>query len=77
MVIGGCVGGNCTALWGPAGDPYFRHVPRSSDPAERARARERGRRWADRCRPSIKQDRYGVPRYSYAMPGCEFGVGEY
>jgi hypothetical protein len=81
VIIGGCVGGghavNCTTLWAPAGDPYFRHVPQPTDPAERARARERSRRWADRCRPSLSQDRYGVPRYTYALPGCEFGVGEY
>jgi hypothetical protein len=81
VVIGGCVGGshavNCTAIWAPAGDPYIRHVPQPTDPAEQARARERIRHWADRCRPSIGHDRYGVSRYYYALPGCEFGVGEY
>jgi hypothetical protein len=30
----------------------------------------------DRCRPSVRQDRYGVPRYHYAARGCEFGVIE-
>jgi hypothetical protein len=24
----------------------------------------------------VFQDRYGVPRYEYAAPGCEFGVIE-
>lgn len=80
-MIGGCAGGphavNCTTIWAPAGDPYIRQVPEPTDPAGRALAREHERRWADRCRPSVKQDRYGVPRYYYAMPGCEFGVGEY
>ena len=78
---GGCVGGvyayNCVNRWGPAGDPFIRIVPPPADAAERAIANERERRWADRCRPVIKQDRYGVGRYHYAMPGCEFGIGGY
>jgi hypothetical protein len=79
--IGGCVGGpyasNCATIWAPAGDPFIRDVPQPIDPVEQARARGRYRRWADRCRPTIKQDQYGVPRYYYALPGCEFGIGEY
>jgi hypothetical protein len=78
---GGCIGGwhyfNCVTRWAPAGDPYVRSVPQSTDEAAGARTEERDRRWVDRCRPSLKQDRYGVARYHYAMPGCEFGVGEY
>jgi hypothetical protein len=79
--IGGCVGGwhtsSCTTLWAPAGDPFIRHVPQPTDPTEQALAHDRSRRWADRCRPAIRQDQYGVARYYYALPGCEFGVGEY
>ena len=26
------------------------------------------------ARPVVHQDPYGVPRYEYAAPGCEFGV---
>ena len=78
---GGCVGTwhsfNCVTRWGPDGDPFVRSVPQPSDTAEKARAAARERRWVDRCRPVITQDRYGVARYHYAMPGCEFGVGEY
>lgn len=44
--------------------------------AESAEADERDRRWTARCRPRIKQDEYGVPRYSYAARGCEFGKSE-
>jgi hypothetical protein len=33
----------------------------------------RDRRWLERCRPVARQDRYGMPRYSYGAPGCEFG----
>lgn len=81
VMNGGCVGSrgsfNCASRWAPAGDPYVRDVPKPDDKADRAAAEERERRWANRCRPTIEQDRYGVPRYHYALPGCEFGVGEY
>lgn len=77
---GGCVGTffsiNCTSRIGPAGDPYIRIVPPPEDAAAAARAQERDRRWANRCRPVIVPDRYGVARYRYAAPGCEFGAGE-
>jgi hypothetical protein len=78
MITGGCVGGwgsfNCVARWGPAGDPYIRLVPQPTDPADRALAKERDQAWVKRCRPVIRPDRYGVPRYHYAAPGCEFGI---
>ena len=80
IVTDSCIGGrhsyNCVTRWGAAGDPYIRVVPRPLDAAAAARALERERRWVDRCRPIIEPDRYGVPRYRYAAPGCEFGVGE-
>jgi hypothetical protein len=34
---------------------------------------QRERDWIARCRPLIRQDRYGVSRYRYVAPGCEFG----
>ena len=57
-------------------NPYVLTVP---PPASEAQAREiekDERLWRDRCRPVIKQDRYGVNRYVYAAPGCEFGKYE-
>jgi hypothetical protein len=78
--VGGCIGGwttfNCVSRWGEAGDPYVREVPQPSSDADKARAKERDKRWVDRCRPYITQDRYGVARYHYAEPGCEFGIGD-
>jgi hypothetical protein len=78
--VGGCVGAvgqfNCVVRVGPAGDPYVRTVPEPDSQAEKERSAERDRRWIDRCRPVVAQDRYGVPRYHYAAPGCEFGVIE-
>ncbi len=80
MALGGCVGGtgalNCVVRWGEAGDAYIRVVPQPTGATERAQAAERDRKWEERCRPTIAQDRYGVPRYQYAAPGCEFGIIE-
>ena len=80
MAQGGCVGGNgslnCVVRWGEAGDPYVRTVPPPADEVERTRSAERDRKWQQRCRPTIMQDRYGVARYRYSAPGCEFGVIE-
>jgi hypothetical protein len=45
------------------------------DDADNKRAVKRDRRWVARCRPVVRQDRYGVSRYHYAAPGCMFGVG--
>jgi hypothetical protein len=78
--VGGCVGSgaslNCVVRWDDAGDPFVRLVPQPTDEVEKTHAAERDRKWEERCRPLIAQDRYGVPRYQYAAPGCEFGVIE-
>lgn len=80
MAVGGCIGGqgalNCAVRWGEAGDPYIRTVPEPANQAERTRAAERDHKWEARCKPIIRQDRYGVPRYQYSAPGCDFGVIE-
>jgi hypothetical protein len=79
--VSGCVAGwgsiNCVTRWSPAGDPYVRQVPQPANKAEQARAVQRDRRWLAHCRPVVMPDRYGVGRYHYAAPGCEFGVGAY
>jgi len=76
----GCIGSrftiNCTSRIGPAGNPFVRLVPPPADDAAAKRALEREHRWVTRCRPTLVPDRYGVSRYTYATPGCEFGVGE-
>jgi hypothetical protein len=80
LAVGGCVGApgaiNCVVRVGPAGDPYIRTVPQPETEADKERAATRDRKWIERCRPTIAQDRYGVPRYHYTAPGCEFGVIE-
>lgn len=50
-------------------NPHVIHVPGASDEAAAAR----DSRWAERCRPVVRQDRYGMPRYLYNAPGCEYG----
>lgn len=78
LAAGGCIGGggalNCVVRWGQAGDPYIRTVPQPADEATRTQAAERDRKWEQHCRPTIAQDRFGVPRYQYSAPGCEFGI---
>jgi hypothetical protein len=73
-----CVGGygvfSCSTTWGKAGDPYIRSVPSSISAEQSPELVERDRKWIARCRPVIVHDRYGVSRYHYAAPGCEFGV---
>jgi hypothetical protein len=80
IAVGGCVGPwrsvNCVARWGDAGDPYSRTVVGPSNQTERALAAERDHKWQERCKPVIVQDYYGVPRYRYLAPGCEFGITE-
>ena len=54
-------------------NPHLISVPGPQADEDRAAAEARDRRWVARCRPLIRQDRYGMPRYSYSAPGCEFG----
>jgi len=59
---------SCTDRWQqePKGPP----PPTEQELAE---MRERERIWTERCKPVIHQDAFGVQRYTYAAPGCEFG----
>ena len=74
-----CVGGarsfNCAAQWGIAGDPNVRGVPEALGEAEKAQAVARDRKWQAHCRPVVERDYFGVARYQYSAPGCEYGVG--
>lgn len=72
-----CVGSrwslNCVTTWRQGVvDPFVRDLePRSEQ--EVAATKEREQKWRERCRPTARQDQYGVTRYVYARPGCEFG----
>ncbi len=74
-----CVGGarsfNCVAQIATAGDPYIRVVPEALGEVQKAQATARDRKWVARCHPVAERDTYGVARYHYSAPGCEFGLG--
>jgi len=53
-------------------NPHVIVVPQATG-SELAAIEARDRRWEARCRPTIRQDAYGMPRYTYAAPGCEYG----
>ena len=72
-----CVGSRgaiaCAANWGPRVDTHIRRYLPPRDEQLEKEAAQRERRWVARCRPVLNEDRYGVSRYEYAAPGCEFG----
>ncbi len=68
-----CAGGrfaaSCITTW-----RYWEpSAPEPPTQQEIAESRERDRQWQARCRPVIKQDEFGVARYTYAASGCEYG----
>jgi hypothetical protein len=75
-----CVGSrmsvSCVTTWrSGVVDPFVRELaPRTEQ--EIAESKERERKWEARCRPVIERDRFGVARYTYAGPGCEYGSYE-
>jgi hypothetical protein len=66
---------SCVTTWrSGVVDPFVRDLaPRTEQ--EIAESKERERQWQVRCQPTIENDRFGVGRYVYARPGCEFGGG--
>ena len=74
-----CIGGagslNCVAQWATAGDPYLRAVPEPVGDAAKTQANLRERKWLARCHPVVEHDGFGVARYHYSAPGCEYGIG--
>jgi hypothetical protein len=77
-VVGSCVYsgglGHCVRQY-RYGDASAAGVKASREPSTEdvAEIRERERKWVERCRPSVRQDAYGVGRYVYAARGCEHG----
>lgn len=54
-------------------NPHIVQAPKAISEQESAEHQQRDKLWQTRCRPVIKQDEFGVPRYVYAARGCEFG----
>ena len=64
---------SCVTRWREnVGNPHIIQVPALSE-QEIAESKERDRLWLARCQPEVRPDRYGVARYNYSRPGCEFG----
>ena len=55
-------------------NPHIIQVPQPTSEKDIQEQQRRDRQWEARCRPVIKPDQYGVGRYTYAQPGCEFGM---
>ena len=70
-------GTSCVEVWRDGlRDPYVVSVPRPTAPQDIADTAARERLWHARCHPVIRQDTYGVRRYHYSAPGCEYGKYE-
>ena len=67
--------GGCVEIRRELGNPYVIHVPPPTD-RDVAETAEHERLWRARCRPVIRQDAYGMRRYHYAAPGCDYGKYE-
>jgi hypothetical protein len=68
--------GGCVEIRRELSNPYVIHVPAPQAERDVAEAAEHERLWRARCRPVIRQDAYGMRRYHYAAPGCDYGKYE-
>jgi hypothetical protein len=73
---GGYGNGGCVETHRELVNPYVIEVPQPKSEKDIADAAARDRLWQARCRPVIRQDQYGVRRYHYSAPGCEYGKYE-
>src|SRR3954452_20579075 len=78
MITDNCVGTrgleSCVTMFRrPNPNPYIIRVPTPISEREMADHRQRDKLWEERCKPTIRQDDFGVQRYVYAARGCEFG----
>jgi hypothetical protein len=73
---GGYGDGGCVEIQRELVNPYVIQVPQPQTEKDIADAAARERLWQARCRPVIRQDQYGVRRYHYSAPGCEYGKYE-
>ncbi len=73
VCVGGYSSAACSTNWRYRDDYGVTPARIAPDPHEEAAALERDRKWVARCRPVVRADRFGVNRYVYAAPGCEFG----
>jgi hypothetical protein len=65
--------GGCVEIRRELTNPYVIQVPQPQGDREVADTAAHERQWRDRCHPVLRVDAYGVQRYHYAAPGCEYG----
>jgi hypothetical protein len=72
VFIYGSISCTSTRRRGPV-NPHIVTAPDVLSDKERAEIERRDKQWEARCRPELRRDEFGVQRYVYAAPGCEFG----
>jgi hypothetical protein len=73
---GGSGSESCVEIRHELINPYVIHVPPTQSTEDSTATNERERLWRARCRPVVTQDKYGVSRYAYSAPGCDYGKTE-
>jgi hypothetical protein len=69
-----CSGELCQ--WGEGslpGGPHIIQVPQPTSEADIAARDESVKKWETECGVKLVRDQYGVMRYTYSKPGCEYG----
>ena len=66
-----CAGGTC--IWGSLTNSHIRQVPQPLSDEDVKAQQEHDKKWVAECEPKPVRDRYGVMRFTYNAPGCEFG----
>jgi Domain of unknown function (DUF6894) len=65
----------CVARFGyPNSIAQILHVEAPDQPSDKTDKAARDSKWIARCHPVLRSDKYGVTRYHYSAPGCEFGA---
>jgi hypothetical protein len=64
---------NCRSTWTRIPDPV--RDPEQERQDAIARQKE-GEKWEQFCKPTYRNDEFGIRRASYAKQGCEFGRTE-
>ena len=61
--------------WGEGALPnaHIIHVPQPTSQADIEAQEKRIKQWEAECDVKYVRDRYGVMRYTYNAPGCEYG----
>ena len=68
-----CGYGVCQWGDGSLPDPHIIHVPQPTSAADIEAQQRRIKEWEVECGVKYVRDQYGVMRYTYNAPGCEFG----